>query len=114
MSTYAKTYALRRVREIALVAEAAPLCMGEIIKVVDGVLGETTELPEWMTLTRAHPEKKSDNLMDEVREVLNSITELGSVRRFGGPAPEDLQELDDALSEAVSLASALLEKMEGK
>ena len=56
MSTYTKTDALRRVREIALIAEAAPLCMGEIIKVVDKALGESTELPEWMTAARTPEE----------------------------------------------------------
>lgn len=99
MSTYAKTYALRRVREIALVAEAAPLCMGEIIKVVDGVLGETTELPEWMTLTRTSPEKKSDDLMAEVR---------GFLRRV------ERQAYGDGGGEFVEPARALLAKMEGK
>lgn len=52
--------------------------------------------------------------MKDVREGLNKITECERARRAGGPAPEDLEALDDALSEAVSVAAALLAKLEGK
>lgn len=47
-ATYTAEDGLRRAREIAVQSEAAPLCMGEIVKVVDMALGERTALPEWM------------------------------------------------------------------
>ena len=52
--------------------------------------------------------------MEEVRGGLDRITDLEQARRSGGPAPEDLDGLDDALAEAVTIAATLLEKMEGK
>ena len=42
-----RTAALRRVRQIALQSETAPLSMCEIIKRVDIALGEETPLPDW-------------------------------------------------------------------
>ena len=52
--------------------------------------------------------------MEEVRGGLDRITDLEQARRSGGPVPEDLDGLDDALADAVTIAADLLAKMEGK
>lgn len=49
---------------------------------------------------------------EELLAVLEGIaTDLESVRRVGGPAPEDLAEIDDALCGAVNAAVAAVESI---
>lgn len=42
--------------------------------------------------------------LDAVRECLGEIADLSTALRHGGPAPEDLHGLSDALEEAISIA----------
>lgn len=52
--------------------------------------------------------------MEEVRIGLDTIAGCERVQRVGGSLPEDLQEIEESLSEAVSVAVAILAKMEGQ
>lgn len=56
----------------------------------------------WDVLQALSPE--SDAELVKSLEALDRITELSRALRQGGPAPEDLQELSDALEEAVAIA----------
>ena len=53
-------------------------------------------------------EKISEGCIQRVREGLNEIAMCCRALRAGGPAPEDLQELSDALEEATDKAAGLL------
>lgn len=57
------------------------------------------------------PEQKAAQAVDlgVVRECLGGIADLSVALRQGGPAPEDLDELSDALSEATSKAYNMLQ-----
>ena len=63
--SYTAKDALRRVREIALQSEVAPLSMGEIVKVADMALGEETQLPAWMFVFK--PNVADAAFMEEVK-----------------------------------------------
>lgn len=74
----------------------------ELAREIKSLIDQQAGSPKTVKPKLDTPQQAID--LDAVRECLGKIADLSTALRHGGPAPEDLHGLSDALEEAISIA----------